>query len=340
MRRVGNSGSGSRKSREHRAHRGELLGGHRLEVLVLQDFARRERQRRVEVESRRRRAREGPARAAGASPARCGAGSSGAGGASPVAAVTPSGSSEAISFSSSCGLRQKSSNACSNTGSCSCRETSTAPSAARKSSRFGRARPPRPRRARRSLCAGPTGMPAARSTRTKCSTFSARRPLGSSGTAPASARASMPERQRHRRIPSACTSATSRAATSGAERADVVLVLEQHARGVGDRLRVERDPIERDQRLGPVERLGDAGRLEQIHRAQPLHERDDLARERLRRLRALAPDDRELALRVRIVDPVVQAAALDRVVDLARAVRRDHDDRRRCGARSGRARES
>ena len=38
-----------------------------------------------------------------------------------------------------------------------------------------------------------------------------------------------------------------------------------------------------------------------------------------------------LALGVRIVDPVVQAAAFQRVVDLARAIARDDDDRRRIG---------
>jgi len=46
----------------------------------------------------------------------------------------------------------------------------------------------------------------------------------------------------------------------------------------------------------------------------------------------LAPDDLELARRVRVVDPGVQAAALERVVDLAGAVRRDDDDRRMRGA--------
>jgi hypothetical protein len=115
----------------------------------------------------------------------------------------------------------------------------------------------------------------------------------------------------------------------GRDRTDVVLILEQRAKRVGDGLRIERDPVERHQGFGPVERLGDSGRLEQVQRAQPLGERDDLARQRLGHRRALAPDDRELAHRIGKVDPVIQAAPLDRVVDLARAVRRDDDDRRR-----------
>ena len=44
------------------------------------------------------------------------------------------------------------------------------------------------------------------------------------------------------------------------------------------------------------------------------------------------PQDRELALEVGVRDPVVEAAALQRVVHVARAVRRDDDDRRLLGA--------
>ncbi len=66
--------------------------------------------------------------------------------------------------------------------------------------------------------------------------------------------------------------------------------------------------------------------------AQVLHERDHLARELLRGARHLAPHDLDLLLEVGIVDPVVEAAALERVVDLARAVRGDDHDRRRGGA--------
>ena len=45
-----------------------------------------------------------------------------------------------------------------------------------------------------------------------------------------------------------------------------------------------------------------------------------------------AAHDLHLALRSRVVDPVVEAAALDRVVQVARAVRGQHDDRRVRGA--------
>ena len=67
---------------------------------------------------------------------------------------------------------------------------------------------------------------------------------------------------------------------------------------------------------------------EQVHAAQALHEGHHLLRQCRRRLRRLAPENPQLAARVRVVHPVVEAAAFDRVVDLARAVRGDDDDRR------------
>ena len=59
---------------------------------------------------------------------------------------------------------------------------------------------------------------------------------------------------------------------------DVVLIFEEHAERVGDLRRVERDGVEFGQRRRPVERLGDARRLEQVLLAQPLDEGDEFAR--------------------------------------------------------------
>src|SRR3990172_7440483 len=58
---------------------------------------------------------------------------------------------------------------------------------------------------------------------------------------------------------------------------DVVAVLEEHAERVVHRLRVERDLVEGDQAVRPIDRLGDAGQLEEIRLPQPLHEGDDLS---------------------------------------------------------------
>ena len=74
--------------------------------------------------------------------------------------------------------------------------------------------------------------------------------------------------------------------------------------------------------------LGDARRLEEVELAQLLHEAHDLARQAFAGARRLDLEDLQLALQVGIVDPVIEAAALQRVVDLARAVRGDDDDRR------------
>jgi hypothetical protein len=70
-------------------------------------------------------------------------------------------------------------------------------------------------------------------------------------------------------------------------------------------LRVECHAIQRHQRFCPIERFGDAGRLEQIHRPQSLRERDDLARKRFCRLRTFTANDRELAPRIGIIDPMI-----------------------------------
>ena len=53
---------------------------------------------------------------------------------------------------------------------------------------------------------------------------------------------------------------------------DVVAVLEQHAERVVHVVGREADRVQRDQRIGPVDRLGDAGRLEEVERAHALHE--------------------------------------------------------------------
>ena len=89
--------------------------------------------------------------------------------------------------------------------------------------------------------------------------------------------------------------------------------------------------VERHERVGPIERLGDARRLEQVERSQALRDGDDFARQRLRSARAFPSYDRKLTLGIWIVDPLIQAPPFDRVVNLARAIRRDHDDRRHLG---------
>src|SRR6185369_3445905 len=102
---------------------------------------------------------------------------------------------------------------------------------------------------------------------------------------------------------------------------DVLLVLEDDAERLVDHLAGQLARPERQEGGRPVERLGDPGHLRQVGLAQAMDEADDVAGEALWCVRDAGDDDLELLLGRRIVDPVVQAAALERVVDLARPVR-------------------
>ena len=108
----------------------------------------------------------------------------------------------------------------------------------------------------------------------------------------------------------------------------VLAVLEHRAERAVDRRLVERVDAEQVERGQPVDRLGDAGRLLHVALAHARDGRRHLDGQHLGRALHAPPDDLHLAPRVRVLDPVVQAAALDRVVQVARAVRGEHDDRR------------
>ena len=115
-------------------------------------------------------------------------------------------------------------------------------------------------------------------------------------------------------------------------RLDVVLVFQQHAERVGDERRIERHGVELHQRRRPVERFGDAGRLEQVLlRGSPGRRRRSPRDSRSGASGACARRIASSRVGVRVVDPVVEAAPLQRVVDLAGAVRGDDDDRRLLG---------
>ena len=75
-----------------------------------------------------------------------------------------------------------------------------------------------------------------------------------------------------------------------------------------------------------------AGVLEQVFVPERLNEGDDLGRELLFGARHSGAQDFDLALERGEVDPVVQAAALQRVVHFAGPVRGQDDDRRLRGA--------
>src|SRR5437773_7821913 len=108
----------------------------------------------------------------------------------------------------------------------------------------------------------------------------------------------------------------------------VFLVLERGAeRGVDER-GIDRARAQRGKRPGPVQRLGHPRHLVQVHPAQALHQRRHLSRQPVGSFRGTGAHDLDLFLEIRVVDPVVQAAPLQRVVHLAGAVRRDDHERR------------
>ena len=144
---------------------------------------------------------------------------------------------------------------------------------------------PRPRRARRAPRPVPSGRPASRRARAKWTMFCARTPP------PCRLGFENPAWSNFRRI---CLALSLRAlsdlqpAKLGArlldqrlrfralDLGDVVLIFEQHAERVGDLRRIEGDRVEFGQRRRPVQRFGDAGRLEQVLLAQALDEGDEL----------------------------------------------------------------
>ena len=121
-----------------------------------------------------------------------------------------------------------------------------------------------------------------------------------------------------------------------------VLAVLHHARP-GWRRRVSRSSVggaEVLQRPRPVEGLGDAGRLEQVARSRSCCDRRATTwrASRSETSGSRGAHDLDLALEAGVVDPVVEAASLERVVQLAGAVGGEHHERRRGGARRCRAR--
>jgi hypothetical protein len=86
--------------------------------------------------------------------------------------------------------------------------------------------------------------------------------------------------------------------------------------------------VERHQRLRPVERLRHPRHLGEADGTQALHEARDLLGEAVVGARHLAHDDADFLVEAREVDPQVEAAAPERVGQLADSVRGEDDVRR------------
>ena len=114
--------------------------------------------------------------------------------------------------------------------------------------------------------------------------------------------------------------------------AQVLPVLDGPAERLEAVVALHRLEAEQCERLRPVDRLRGAGRLDEVELTQPGDRLRDGAGKPFRDLRRAHADDLDLALEVGELDPVVEAAPLEGVVQLARPVGR-HDDRRRLGGR-------
>src|SRR6185437_4103349 len=164
----------------------------------------------------------------------------------------------------------------------------------------------------------PTGRPALRNTRAKCTTLSARRPafasrpmgsvIGSTSVLPDGGG----------RRPADSFEDPRGLGTPDAR--DIVLVLQEDAERVIDGLLVERRAIEREQRAPPFDRFREARNLVEIDAAQVVNELDNLPRQGFLHVGHAQPDDLELTRRLRVIDPVVDAPTLHGVMDLTRPV--------------------
>src|SRR5690606_12544904 len=103
---------------------------------------------------------------------------------------------------------------------------------------------------------------------------------------------------------------------AGDDRRLVLPVLEHRAEGGGGEAEVELGGAEVEQRLGPVEGLRHAGRLDQVGLAEPLRGGRHVPGEPLGAARQPPEQDRHLAFEAGMLQPVVEAAPLEGVVDL------------------------
>ena len=113
------------------------------------------------------------------------------------------------------------------------------------------------------------------------------------------------------------------------DQVDVGAVLDDDRHRLLEGLAVDVLGAHQQQRPRPIDRLGDRGRLLQVERPHHPHHLDQPPGQRLGQLRRVQADDLHLALQIRVVEPEVEAAPLQRLGQLARVVRGEDDDRHR-----------
>ena len=106
---------------------------------------------------------------------------------------------------------------------------------------------------------------------------------------------------------------------------DVFLVLENTSQRILDRFFAQFMSVHGDQSGRPIQRLGNAGTFVEIHKAQALDQTADLLDEKPLDFGDLRSNDRILFLETRVINPVIEAAPFQRVMDLSGAIRGQHD---------------
>ena len=109
---------------------------------------------------------------------------------------------------------------------------------------------------------------------------------------------------------------------------DVRLELQQHVQRVAHQIDLQHGGVQQHHHPRPVDRLADRGHLLQVQRAQLLHEADQLLQQPRIDARHAGGDDPGFQLLIREADMQVQAAAFQRVAQVAGAVGGQQHDRR------------
>ena len=104
-------------------------------------------------------------------------------------------------------------------------------------------------------------------------------------------------------------------------------MLDDHAHRALEHVAVDVLGAEQQQRARPVDRLRDRRRLLEVEVAHHVHDLHELARHVLGEVGGVQAHDLQLALDVRVVEPQVEAAALERLGQLARVVRGEQHER-------------
>src|SRR6185437_12812588 len=99
----------------------------------------------------------------------------------------------------------------------------------------------------------------------------------------------------------------------GFERRHVTLVLEKTSERFRHDLFIQLRRLQSNERVGPVERFCDAGNLRQAHRSRRLHHSSDTRRQAFRDQRNFRAHDLEFFLERRIINPVIQTTASQRI---------------------------